>query len=56
LDGILAREKIIDRQIIEPYLRRARPIEIDNIFPLLACIAAELWVQTWKTSAHKIAA
>jgi asparagine synthase (glutamine-hydrolysing) len=56
LDGILAREKIIDRRTIEPYLRYQRPMEIDKIFPLLSCIAAELWLQSWETSAHKIAA
>jgi asparagine synthase (glutamine-hydrolysing) len=56
LDGILAREKIIDRRTIEPYLRHQRPLEIDKIFPLLSCIAAELWVQSWESSAHEKAA
>lgn len=55
LDGILAREKIVDRRMIEPYLRHERPIEIQKIFPLLSCISAELWAQTWKASANKTA-
>ncbi len=56
LDGILARERIIDRRAVEPYLRHERPIEIHKIFPLLGCIAAELWVQTWESAVKKIAA
>jgi asparagine synthase (glutamine-hydrolysing) len=52
LEGILANEGIIDRSALEPYLNEQRPLEVPSIFPLLSCIAAELWVRSWLIAAH----
>ena len=50
MDGVLAREKILDRLSIEPYLKHERPMEVSHLFPLAACIAAELWARSWATA------
>ena len=47
MDGILAREKILDRRAMEPLLNHRRPMRLTDTFPLVSCIAAELWVRTW---------
>lgn len=48
LDGILARTKIIDHSSLEPYLAHKRPLRSEHIFPLLSCIAAEIWAHEWE--------
>jgi asparagine synthase (glutamine-hydrolysing) len=53
LGGVLAKEGIIDRVALEPYLYEQQPLEIPNIFPLLACIAAELWIRCWLNAAQR---
>jgi asparagine synthase (glutamine-hydrolysing) len=45
MDGILVREKILDRALIEPFLHGRRPMQLGHTFPMIACIAAELWAQ-----------
>jgi asparagine synthase (glutamine-hydrolysing) len=47
MDGFLAREKIFDRRAMEPFLNHRRPMRLTDTFPLVSCIAAELWVRTW---------
>jgi asparagine synthase (glutamine-hydrolysing) len=47
MDGILAQEKILDCLSIEPYLKHKRPMEVSHLFPLTACIVAELWARSW---------
>jgi asparagine synthase (glutamine-hydrolysing) len=47
LDGQLVRDGIIRRAALEPYLRRRKTFRGDQISPLLACVAAELWVRHW---------
>jgi len=47
MDGILAREKILDRVAVEPYLKHARPMDVSHLFPLSSCIAVELWARSW---------
>jgi asparagine synthase (glutamine-hydrolysing) len=47
MDGILAHEKILDRRAMEPLLNHRRPMRLTDTFPLVSCIAAELWVRTW---------
>lgn len=49
LDGWLVRERIIDRAVIEPYLAFNQPLRMSRLFPLLACVAAEIWVTSWAT-------
>ena len=47
LDGQLAQARIIRRAALEPYLRHRKTFRADQISPLLACVAAELWVRHW---------
>lgn len=47
LDGVLAREGILDRVALDPLLTGQRPVESSTCFPLVSCIAAELWIRTW---------
>jgi asparagine synthase (glutamine-hydrolysing) len=56
LDGVLAQEHIIDRRQLEPHLRQSAPIGTDRLFPLLACISAEIWVRAWMANGLRIAA
>lgn len=53
LEGILAKEGLVDRGALEPYLSERRPLEVPAIFPLLSCIAAELWVRCWLNAAQR---
>jgi asparagine synthase (glutamine-hydrolysing) len=50
LDGILVHEKILDRRTMEPLLNHKRPMRLTDTFPLVSCVAAELWVRTWANS------
>jgi asparagine synthase (glutamine-hydrolysing) len=47
MDGILVHEKILDRRAMEPLLNHRRPMRLTDTFPLVSCVAAELWVRTW---------
>lgn len=47
LDGILVRERIISRSALEPYFAGHRPLPPDYIWPLVSCIAAEVWARQW---------
>ena len=47
MDGVLASEGILNRQAMEPFLNHRRPMRPTDTFPLVSCIAAELWVHTW---------
>lgn len=53
LGGVLAREGILDRISLEPYLNDQRPVELKSLFPLLSCIAAELWTRNALNSGAK---
>jgi asparagine synthase (glutamine-hydrolysing) len=47
MDGILVREKMLNRRAMEPFLNHRHPMRPTDTFPLVSCIAAELWVRTW---------
>jgi asparagine synthase (glutamine-hydrolysing) len=47
LNGLLARHQLICRDELDPYIVQGQSIGLDHIWPLLACIAAELWVRRW---------
>jgi asparagine synthase (glutamine-hydrolysing) len=47
MDGVLAHERILDRQAMEPFLNYRRPLRLTETFPLISCVAAELWLRTW---------
>jgi asparagine synthase (glutamine-hydrolysing) len=45
LDGILARERILDRKSLEAHFSSTGPLRAEQLFPLLAAIAAEVWAR-----------
>jgi asparagine synthase (glutamine-hydrolysing) len=47
LDGLLVRRGILSRQALEPLVLHSRPVRVEQIFPLLSSIAAEVWARTW---------
>lgn len=47
LGGWLAKEGIIDRSSLEPYLSAGHPIRPEQWSPLAAIIAAEMWARSW---------
>jgi asparagine synthase (glutamine-hydrolysing) len=54
LDGVLVRERIIDRSALEPYLAGYRPMNNRVLWPFFSCIAAEVWAQKWDASAWRL--
>lgn len=53
LDGALARERLIDRAQVEACLRDGQVLMPDQLPPLLACIAAEIWARAWSGGASR---
>ena len=51
LDGALASAGVIVRKELEPYIVQGQPFREEHLMPLLACIAAEVWV---RTSSHQL--
>lgn len=47
LDGLLVREGVLDRTALEPHVVHGRPLHASQFYPMLACIAAEIWSRTW---------
>jgi asparagine synthase (glutamine-hydrolysing) len=56
LDGFLVRERLVARETIERYVSCGQPMSSMQLFPVLACVAAEVWAQSWSSSATEIAA
>ena len=54
LDGVLVKERIIDRFTLEPYLIGNRPMNHRVFWPFLSCIAAEVWAQKWDATAWRL--
>jgi asparagine synthase (glutamine-hydrolysing) len=50
LDGALAGAGVIVRKELEPYIVQGQPFREEHLMPLLACIAAEVWVRTTTAS------
>jgi asparagine synthase (glutamine-hydrolysing) len=53
LDGVLAGAGVIVREELEPYIVHGQPFREEHLMPLVACIAAEVWVRS--TSASRAA-
>jgi asparagine synthase (glutamine-hydrolysing) len=51
LEGALASAGVIVRKELEPYIVQGQPFREEHLMPLLACIAAEVWV---RTSGHQV--
>lgn len=47
LDGLLSARGLLNRKRVEQSLAPGRGVEAKSMFPLLACIAAEGWLQQW---------
>jgi asparagine synthase (glutamine-hydrolysing) len=47
LDGALVRQGLLSRAELDPYLSAGKPLRPTQIFPLVACVAAEAWIQSW---------
>lgn len=56
LDGNLASHRVIDPSALEPFLMGRRLMRPHDFFPLLSCIAAELWTRHWTTTIARAAA
>lgn len=50
LDGILVREGVLQRSVLEPFIAKGGAIRNDHLFPLLGSLAAELWTRGWETA------
>jgi asparagine synthase (glutamine-hydrolysing) len=54
LDGVLVRERIIERSTLEPYLARNRPLSLPILWPFLSCLAAEVWARKWDAAGWRL--
>jgi len=54
LGGVLARERIIERSALEPYLAGNRPMNSKVLWPFLSSIAAEVWARKWAATAWRL--
>jgi len=50
LDGLLVKHNVIRRQAIEPYIARGQSYRKEHMWPLLSCVATELWARAWTES------
>jgi asparagine synthase (glutamine-hydrolysing) len=55
LDGILVRERVVDRSSIEQYVTKNRPLNSHTLWPLLTCTAAEVWARNWEGASSRAA-
>jgi asparagine synthase (glutamine-hydrolysing) len=46
LEGVLANAGIIAPDQLKPYIVHGQPFREEHLLPILACIAAEIWVRT----------
>ncbi len=54
MQGELIREGIIDRAAVEPYVVHGRPVDQWSLWPLLSCIAAEIWLRKWMSMGRRL--
>ncbi|MGO8858179.1 MAG: asparagine synthase-related protein [Steroidobacteraceae bacterium] len=54
LDGVLVKERIIERASLEPFLAGNRPVNHEVFWPFLSCIAAEVWARKWADVAWRL--
>jgi asparagine synthase (glutamine-hydrolysing) len=55
LDGVLVKERIIERSSLAPYLAANRPMNHRILWPFLSCLAAEVWARKWADTAWRLA-
>jgi asparagine synthase (glutamine-hydrolysing) len=44
-DGLLAGERLLDQQKLERCLKHGQPLRPAQLYPLLACVTAEIWLR-----------
>jgi hypothetical protein len=54
LDGVLVKDRIIERSAMEPYLAGNRPTDHRVLWPFWSCIAAEVWARKWAAAAWRL--
>jgi hypothetical protein len=54
LDGVLVKERIIDRVALEPYLEGNKPTNHRVLLPFMSCIAAEVWARKWAAASWRL--
>ncbi|MGB6450488.1 MAG: asparagine synthase-related protein, partial [Steroidobacteraceae bacterium] len=54
LDGVLVRERLINRAQLEACLRDGQALMPGQLPPLLASIAAEIWARAWSSGATHV--
>jgi asparagine synthase (glutamine-hydrolysing) len=50
LDGMLVKQQVISRKALEPYIVHGQSFRPEHVWPLLSCIATELWALAWTES------
>jgi asparagine synthase (glutamine-hydrolysing) len=56
LDGHLVRKGIVNPETLRPILALGQPMRVADCWPLLACMAAEIWVRTSSSSSIRAVA
>ena len=54
LGGVLVQERILAGSALEPYLVGNRPVNNQELWPLLSSIAAEVWARKWASSSWRL--
>lgn len=54
LDGILVKERILERSALEPFLAGNRPTDHRVLWPFMSCIAAEVWARKWAATSWRL--
>ena len=54
LDGVLVKERIIERASLAPYLTANRPMNHRVLWPFLSCFAAEVWARKWADAGWRL--
>jgi asparagine synthase (glutamine-hydrolysing) len=54
LDGVLVKERIIQRSALEPFLAGNRPTNHRVLWPFMSCIAAEVWARKWAATSWRL--
>jgi asparagine synthase (glutamine-hydrolysing) len=54
LDGVLVKERIIERSSLAHYLTANRPMNHRELWPFLSCVAAEVWARKWAASGWRL--
>jgi len=54
LDGVLVKERIIERSALEPFLAGNRPTNHRVLWPFMSCIAVEVWARKWASTSWRV--